>query len=125
MTGEQRLAEIADRAHRLSRRTTADRRPEVRHACERPSELHDEEDREQRAGALLAVFLVVQLGWALARMADLRAPVGSRAPGEAVSSVGDLGEALFTRHMFAFEATSVLILVAMVGAVVLARRERQ
>jgi len=30
---------------------------------------------------------------------------------------------LFTDYMFAFEATSVLILVAMVGAVVLARRE--
>jgi len=30
---------------------------------------------------------------------------------------------LFTNYMFAFEATSVLILVAMVGAVVLARRE--
>jgi NADH:ubiquinone oxidoreductase subunit 6 (subunit J) len=30
---------------------------------------------------------------------------------------------LFTDHMFAFEATSILILVAMVGAVVLARRE--
>jgi NADH:ubiquinone oxidoreductase subunit 6 (subunit J) len=30
---------------------------------------------------------------------------------------------LFTDHAFAFEATSILILVAMVGAVVIARRE--
>ena len=41
--------------------------------------------------------------------------------------VGELGRAssatsLFTRHAFAFEATSILILVAMVGAVVLARK---
>jgi NADH:ubiquinone oxidoreductase subunit 6 (subunit J) len=30
---------------------------------------------------------------------------------------------LFTEYAFAFEVTSILILVAMVGAVVLARRE--
>jgi NADH-quinone oxidoreductase subunit J len=81
--------------------------------------------RIARAGAVLAVFLAVQLGWALARMGELRTEVGGRAPAESVSSVAALGEVLFTRHMFAFEATSVLILVAMVGAVVLARRERQ
>jgi NADH:ubiquinone oxidoreductase subunit 6 (subunit J) len=34
-----------------------------------------------------------------------------------------MGRSIFTRHTFAFEATSLLILVAMVGAVVLARRE--
>ena len=34
-----------------------------------------------------------------------------------------IGSALFTEHAFAFEATSILILVAMVGAVVLARKE--
>ena len=33
------------------------------------------------------------------------------------------GRALFTDYAFAFEVTSVLILVAMVGAVVLARRD--
>ena len=41
---------------------------------------------------------------------------------EAVSSVRELGRVLFTDYVFAFEATSVLILVAMVGAVVIARR---
>jgi NADH-quinone oxidoreductase subunit J len=35
-----------------------------------------------------------------------------------------IGQVLFTEYAFAFEATSVLILVAMVGAVVLARKER-
>jgi NADH:ubiquinone oxidoreductase subunit 6 (subunit J) len=37
----------------------------------------------------------------------------------------ELGRVLFTRHTFAFEATSILILVAMLGAVVLARREEK
>jgi NADH-quinone oxidoreductase subunit J len=76
-----------------------------------------------RFGALLAALLIVQLTWALMRVADLDAPVGSQADAAGVSSVRELGRVLFERHGFAFEATSILILVAMVGAVVLARRE--
>ena len=76
-----------------------------------------------RVGALLAALLIVQLAWALMRAAELDAPVGGAADGAAVSSVRELGRVLFSRHTFAFEATSILILVAMVGAVVLARRE--
>ena len=34
-----------------------------------------------------------------------------------------IGRSLFTDYAFPFEVTSILILVAMVGAVVLARRE--
>jgi NADH-quinone oxidoreductase subunit J len=76
-----------------------------------------------RFGALLAGLLVVQLAWALAKVTELEAPVGARADGASIASVAEMGRILFTRHTFAFEATSVLILVAMVGAVVLARRE--
>jgi NADH-quinone oxidoreductase subunit J len=76
-----------------------------------------------RVGALLAGLLVIELAWALLR-GRLSAPVGSRADAAAVNSVADLGHALFTNYSFAFEATSILILVAMIGAVVLARRER-
>jgi len=76
-----------------------------------------------RVGALLAGLLVVQLAWALLRIAELEAPVGSQTDAVAVSSVRELGRVLFSRHAFAFEATSILILVAMVGAVLLARRE--
>ena len=75
-----------------------------------------------RFGVLLALLLVVQLGWALARSVELD---GQVAAGDAttISSVRELGRVLFTDYMFAFEATSILILVAMVGAVVLARKE--
>jgi NADH-quinone oxidoreductase subunit J len=72
-----------------------------------------------RFGALLAAAFVVELLWALERNGG--AP-GSFAA-DAVSSVGALGRVLYTDYAFAFEVTSVLILVAMVGAVVLARRE--
>src|SRR5687767_7476301 len=74
-------------------------------------------------GAMLALLLVVQLSWALLRIAEYDAPVGGQADATAVSSVRQLGVVLFERHAFAFEATSILILVAMDGAVVLARKE--
>jgi NADH-quinone oxidoreductase subunit J len=76
-----------------------------------------------RFGILLALLLVAQLGWALARAVTLDEGVGSRGGSAVVSSVRELGRVLFTDYMFAFEATSILILVAMVGAVVLARQE--
>ena len=76
-----------------------------------------------RFGAILAVLLIVQLGWALTRATDFAVPVAGRTDAGTVSSVRELGRVLFGHHAFAFEATSILILVAMVGAVVLARRE--
>jgi NADH-quinone oxidoreductase subunit J len=76
-----------------------------------------------RFGALLAALLIVQLAWALLSATELDTPVASQGDASVVSSVHELGRVLFTRHTFAFEATSILILVAMVGAVVLARRE--
>jgi NADH-quinone oxidoreductase subunit J len=71
-----------------------------------------------RFGAVLAVALIVELAWALTRGAS-----DSGALPDAVSSVQQIGVLLFTEYAFAFEVTSVLILVAMVGAVVLARRD--
>jgi NADH-quinone oxidoreductase subunit J len=76
-----------------------------------------------RFGTALAVLLIVELAYALMRGTDLSQPVGSRSGADTVSSVRELGRVLFTDYVFAFEATSILILVAMVGAVMLARRE--
>lgn len=70
-------------------------------------------------GAALAVAFLVELLWGLGR-SSAEAVGFTRS---AVSSVAELGAVLFTDYGFAFEVTSVLILVAMVGAVVLARRE--
>ncbi len=78
-----------------------------------------------RFGTLLAGLLIIQLAYALLRANELHVPVSGRNDGSAVSSVSELGRVLFQRHGFAFEATSILILVAMVGAVVLARKEAQ
>jgi NADH-quinone oxidoreductase subunit J len=39
-------------------------------------------------------------------------------------NVKELGTAVFTTYLFAFEATAALLIIAVVGAVLLARRER-
>ena len=75
----------------------------------------------RRFGAVLSVLLVAQLGWALTRIQP--AMFGDAAPG--ISSVREIGRRLFTDYAFAFEATSLLILVAMVGAVVLAGKRAE
>ena len=64
-------------------------------------------------GALLVVQLVVIL------TARPRAP----APGPGGGGVESLGQLLFTDYLFPFELTSVLLLAAMVGVIVLARRK--
>ncbi len=74
-----------------------------------------------RIGAGLSIVFGIEIVWALSRVG-----IGwfAQDPSStSVASVALIGNALFTRHAFAFEATSILILVAMVGAVVLARRE--
>jgi len=73
-----------------------------------------------RFGALLAGLLIVQLVWALLRVNDASTAVGAQGDVATISSVRSVGRVLFTDYMFAFEATSILILVAMVGAVLLA-----
>jgi NADH-quinone oxidoreductase subunit J len=73
-----------------------------------------------RIGGALALLMAVQLAWALSRTPGLG--VGVNADRPAVSSVAELGRVLFTDYMFAFEVTSILIIIAMMGAVVLARK---
>ena len=69
--------------------------------------------------ALLSALLAVEMVWALSDVGGFFRPEQAGS----VSSVTNIGQALFTKHAFAFEVTSILILVAMVGAVVLARKE--
>jgi NADH-quinone oxidoreductase subunit J len=73
----------------------------------------------RRFGGLLAVGLIVELWWALTKNGG----ESGAFPAPSVASVAAIGRSLFTDYAFPFEVTSILILVAMVGAVVLARRE--
>jgi NADH-quinone oxidoreductase subunit J len=72
----------------------------------------------RRFGAVLSVVLAVQLAIAFGALQAAPLP-----PGRQASTVFDIGVRLFRDYAFAFEATSVLILVAMVGAIILARKE--
>ena len=75
-------------------------------------------------GALLAILLLIELGWTAARGSRALVGAGSFGSGrvEQISSVRSIGQVLYSDYAFAFEVTSILILVAMVGAVLLARR---
>jgi NADH-quinone oxidoreductase subunit J len=79
----------------------------------------------RRLGAALSALLVVELLWAVWHIST-RQPtaLADTSPGT-VSSVAAIGRSIFTDYAFPFEATSVLILVAMVGAVILARRGQE
>jgi NADH-quinone oxidoreductase subunit J len=74
----------------------------------------------RRFGALVSALLAVELFWALGRLNAMSIPLGDEVP---ATTVKEIGLRLFRDYAFAFEATSVLILVAMVGAVILARKE--
>src|SRR5947209_17683878 len=67
--------------------------------------------------ALAELFLLARTQW-LAGQASVVGP----ARGGPDPNVDRLAKALFTRYLLPFEATSVLLVIAVVGAVVLARR---
>ena len=73
----------------------------------------------RRFGAVLSALLAVEFFWALGQLNAGSLP-GAETPPTAVRTIG---LRLFQTHALAFEATSLLILVAMVGAVILARKE--
>lgn len=74
----------------------------------------------RRFGAVLSIGLAVELFWALRSLVETPLPAGEAGGAPTVLAIGTR---LFRNYAFAFEATSVLILVAMVGAIILARRE--
>ena len=44
---------------------------------------------------------------------------------DGVATLDQFGESLFTEYLFAFEVTSILLVIAVVGAVVLARKVKR
>jgi len=66
------------------------------------------------AGLLLAGGALLARGWALG-------PANDTTPDERVGNVAAIGKDLYSRYLFPFEITSILLLVAMVGVIVIAR----
>jgi NADH-quinone oxidoreductase subunit J len=75
----------------------------------------------RRVGGLLSLIFLAEILWALGRVPE-RAISSDAQVASHVSSVAQIGRELFTTHVFAFEVTTVLLLVAMIGAVVLAKK---
>jgi NADH-quinone oxidoreductase subunit J len=75
-----------------------------------------------RLGVLLSLLLALELVSAIMKLNSTAFEPGAAG----ISSVAAIGSALYSTngYAFAFEVTSVLILVSMVGAVVIARRPR-
>ena len=56
-------------------------------------------------------------------LASLVFAIGAEAPGD--SNIRELARNLFSDHVFAFEFTSVLLIVAVAGTVLLTRKEKR
>ncbi len=74
------------------------------------------------AGVLLAEMFVAQLAWNAGGidLAARAAPTPADTP-----NIEALGQVLYSRYLFVFEAAGIILLVAMVGAIVLTRRVRK
>jgi len=88
----------------------------------RPPEAH--QDRRRRTGLGLAIGLVVLAEFVAIAVYKMVQP-GSMPPGPPMSpdNVQLVGRVLYTEYLVPFEVASMLLLVAMIGAIVLARRE--
>lgn len=67
----------------------------------------------------LAVVLIIELIFALRGAFSLPGGVLEK------SSPTDLGRVLFTKYLYPFEITSILIIAAIVGAIVLVKRKKE
>jgi NADH-quinone oxidoreductase subunit J len=89
----------------------------------RPPEAHQDKRRRTRLGVavsfvVLAEFVLIA-AYNLARPASLVPPAPPMGP----NNVEQVGWLLYTDYLIPFELASMLLLVAMIGAIVLARRE--
>jgi NADH-quinone oxidoreductase subunit J len=90
----------------------------------RPPEAHRDPHRRTRLGLVLAIVVLFELG--TIGLYQTVKPVTAVASGPAMPVTGNteqVGWLLYTSYLIPFEIASVLLLVAMIGAIVLAKRE--
>ena len=75
----------------------------------------------RRGAGWIIGALLVGLGAVLLRRGWAVGPESATPPAPGVGNTQALGALLYTRYLFPFEITSIVLLVAMVGAVVIAR----
>jgi NADH-quinone oxidoreductase subunit J len=79
--------------------------------------------RKKWAGILASALAVVLLAELLLAVQSTLFELG-RSGGEKIGRPATLGRLLFTEFLYPFEITSILIVAALVGAIVLAKKER-
>jgi NADH-quinone oxidoreductase subunit J len=80
------------------------------------------------AGATIGLILFVELVFVFGAWVAGGAPAGFSAPTPPIADVSNtdaLGRLLYTRYVYAFQASGIVLLVAMIGAIVLTLRERK
>ena len=90
----------------------------------RPPEAHSDPHRLTKVGLAMSAAVLIELG-AIAVYSS-RLPATPVAPGAAMPVTGNteqVGWLLYTSYLIPFEIASILLLVAMIGAIVLAKRE--
>jgi NADH-quinone oxidoreductase subunit J len=89
----------------------------------RPPEAHQDRRRRGRLGLIVALVVLVELtaisAYKYVSPAAGLPPVTALGP----DNVAQVGTMLYTDYLVPFELASILLLVAMVGAIILARRE--
>jgi NADH-quinone oxidoreductase subunit J len=83
-------------------------------------------EEQRRAFSLVAggqaLLAAGALAWLLLKVVDQAGAATAAAP-TVEGGTGDLGRALFTQYLLPFEVVSVVLLVAMVGVILLSKRE--
>ncbi len=79
-------------------------------------------------GAMVGIALLVELilvvgTWTLSPEL-IRAPAAGAATAPTISNTEAIGQVLYTRYIYFFQAAGLILLVAMIGAIVLTLRER-
>jgi NADH-quinone oxidoreductase subunit J len=72
------------------------------------------------AAILLAEIVFTVVAWNAGSIGPRAAPIAPDQP-----NIEALGQLLYTRYLFAFEAAGLILLVAMIGAIVLTHRSRK
>ena len=89
----------------------------------RPPEAHQDKRRRGRLGLVFSVVVLAEVVAIAAYRITSPAVLVPPAPAMSTKNVELVGWLLYTDYLIPFELASMLLLVAMIGAIVLARRE--
>jgi NADH-quinone oxidoreductase subunit J len=90
----------------------------------RPPEAHADPHRKTKLGFGLAAAVLAELALLAVRSSDMPVrPIVQQAAAPVTGNTEVVGWMLYTSYLIPFEIASMLLLVAMIGAIVLAKRE--